>query len=61
MEAAGTKSGAVQAAAASVESAASTVVAQPSEKKQTEPKPKQPRQRAEETKWKVFSGTANDG
>jgi ribose-phosphate pyrophosphokinase len=61
MEAAGTKSGAVQAAAASVESAASTAVAQPSEKKQSEPKPKQPRQRAEEPKWKVFSGTANDG
>jgi ribose-phosphate pyrophosphokinase len=60
MEATGTKSGAVQAAAASVESAASTTVAQPSEKKQSDPKPKQPRQRAEETKWKVFSGTANE-
>ncbi|HVP55050.1 MAG TPA: ribose-phosphate pyrophosphokinase [Candidatus Eisenbacteria bacterium] len=61
MEAAGVKTGAVQAAAAASETA--TVAAQPSEKKQQanpEAKPKPaPRQRVED-KWKIFSGTAND-
>ena len=61
MEAAGIKTGAVQTAAAASESA--SAVAQPVEKKPQaahEPKPKQVRQRIEDTKWKVFSGTAND-
>src|SRR5215469_762339 len=59
MEAAGTKSGAVQAVAAATETV--TAPTQSSEKKHTstEPKPKQVRHRTEE-KWKVFSGTAND-
>ncbi len=59
MEAAGTKSGVVQAAAAATETA--TAVAQSSDKKltSTEAKPKQVRQRTDD-KWKVFSGTAND-
>jgi len=70
MEPAGSKSGAIHAAA--VETATSTGVVQPSEKKlhgaasdghgekkQPEPKPKQPRPRTDD-KWKIFSGTAND-
>jgi ribose-phosphate pyrophosphokinase len=58
MEAAGIKSGAVTTAATAGETA--TAVASQLEKKSTtEPKAKQPRQRAED-KWKVFSGTAND-
>src|SRR5664279_6611236 len=61
MEAEGIKTGAVQTAAAASESA--SAVAQPVEKKPQaahEPKLKQVRQRIEDTKWKVFSGTAND-
>ena len=60
MDAAGAKSGAVQAAGAI--SGTVTAVSQPSDKKQqtaTEAKPKPIRTRSED-KWKIFSGTAND-
>jgi len=61
MEAAGTKSGAMQASAAVSETA--TAVVQPSEKKQPvnpEAKPKTAARTRSEDKWKIFSGTAND-
>jgi len=58
MEAAGIKSGAVTTVASASETA-TAVASQVEKKSATEPKAKQPRQRAED-KWKVFSGTAND-
>ena len=58
MEAAGIKSGAVTTVASAGETA-TAVASQVEKKSATEPKAKQPRQRAED-KWKVFSGTAND-
>ena len=61
MEAAGTKSGAVQTALAASETA--TAVAHHAEKKPvtaSEAKPKPAPQPRGQDKWKIFSGTAND-